>query len=746
MGLSMGKGYKAPRSLRLAGLGAALAAGMAAHANAQTEPQPFEVAEIKTVDSVTVEAQRRNEHPYADPIAPYKTDRSASTKLTEDLLDVSKSVTVLSSEVIADSGAASFRDLMRTQPGVTLGTGEGGNAFGDRLFIRGFDARNDVYVDGLRDPGVGSRETFAIEQVEIMKGPSSAFGGRGTTGGAVSLVTKQPQPQEFQDLDLTVGTDGTRRAALDVNKRLSDSVGVRFNAMLHKSGIAGRDYVFNDRWGVAAAIEYKPTDRLTLGADYFHLTTDELPDWGVPYDLPNNRPFNVRRENFYGVTARDFRKTFADIYTARATWTLSDAAQVHTIVRYGQSGNAYTASAPERPDPVAGTVSANAKRRDAITDYLAHQSDVTLRFDTGPVGHTVVAGYDLSNENVLNRQRAFTECAVLPCSGSVSNPLLDLYHPDPTIPWPSGSEVTGRIDIGVQARAVYVLDTLKFSPQWEALLGLRYDHYDVDLDQTGATNTSRASTSEFVNWHAGVTYKPAPYGSIYVSYSSSTNPPGEQVDATAFDYGGLDPRTTTLEPAKNTSAELGTKWNLADGHLNLTAAVFRTERKKVPVAIGTGSSAVIVAAGEQRVDGLELTAAGNVTDRWSLFGGLTLLDTEITGSPDPTQVGKQFPNVSETSFSLTSRYKLNDRAHLGATAIYASEKFGGTSAALDTRVPGYWRVDLFGGYQVTDRVEVSINVLNATDEVYYDALYRSATPFSYIAPGRSALITLDIDL
>ena len=164
----MSKGYKAPRSLRLAGMGAAALVGMAGQASAQTAEATADemlLAEATTVDQLTVEAQRRNEHPYADPVAPYKTDRSASNKLTEELLDVSKSVTVLSSEVIKDTGASTFRDLMRVQPGVTLGTGEGGNAFGDRLFIRGFDARNDVYIDGLRDPGVGARETFAIEQI-----------------------------------------------------------------------------------------------------------------------------------------------------------------------------------------------------------------------------------------------------------------------------------------------------------------------------------------------------------------------------------------------------------------------------------------------------------------------------------------------------------------------------------------------------------------------------------------------------
>jgi catecholate siderophore receptor len=741
----MSKGYKAPRSLRLAGMGVALMAGTAAHAAEPTADEILLADAGVTVEQLTVEAQRKNEHPYADPIAPYKTDRSASTKLTEELLDVSKSVTVLSAEVIKDSGASTFRDLMRVQPGVTLGTGEGGNAFGDRLFIRGFDARNDVYIDGLRDPGVGARETFAIEQIELMKGPSSAFGGRGTTGGAISLVTKQPTEVDIGDLELTIGTDDTRRATVDVSRHLTDDIAVRFNAMVHKSGVGGRDYVFNDRWGVAFAAEYKPTDTLTVGADYFHLTTDELPDWGVPYDTANNRPFQVNRENFYGVTARDFRKTFADVYTVNATWEMNGAATVHTVVRYGQTGNAYTASAPEQPNVALGTVGANAKRRDSVSEYLAHNTDLTLRFDTGGISHTVVTGYDLSSEDVLNRQRRFTECAVLPCTGTSANPRLDLYNPDPTIPFGTETEVSSRIDIGVKNRAVYVIDTVKFTPQWEAFVGLRYDHYDVELEQrdglTGALTAEREMDNEFVNWHLGVTYKPLPNGSVYLSYASSSNPPGEQLDSTGLDYGGFDPRVVTLEPARNTSTELGTKWNVMDEHLNLTAAVFRTEREKVPVLV----SGVVETVGEQRVDGFELTVSGNITPTWSVFGGFTQLWTEITDSPVAAQVGKPFPNVSEKSLAFTSRHQLTDRLHLGGTATYGSEKFGGTIEALNTGVPDFWRVDFFGGFEVREGVELTFNVLNAADEVYYDAIYRSATPFTYIAPGRSASVTLDID-
>jgi catecholate siderophore receptor len=720
---------------------AAVAVAAAAPAFADDSEEPELRNETITVTDVTADT-----NPYGDPDAPYRAIRSASGLFTEDLLDTPKTITVITDETLHDLGAKSFRDLFRSQPGITLGTGEGGNAFGDRIFIRGFDARNDVYVDGIRDPGVGSRETFAVQQIEVLKGPSSAFGGRGTTGGAVSLVSKKPGEGNWGDVEFTLGSDATRRATLDVNHEVTDTLTVRLNAMTHDSEVAGRDEVFNDRWGIAAAAEWTPTDALTLGFDYYHLSTDYMPDWGHPYDTENNRPFAVNRDNFYGVLSRDFGETFADVYTADANWVISDTVEFDTTLRYGQSKNAYTASAPERPDAEARTVSANAKRRDAITDYWTNQSRFTFRFDTGTIGHTLVTGIELSREETLNRQRTFTECAELPCTGATSNPLLNLDNPDNSIPWGNDTEVTGRPTIKTETAALYALDTLTFSPQWEAFIGVRADTYSADV--TGLTNRDgspaddRNADSDFLNWHAGLVYKPVENASIYASYSSASNPPCEQLDAFALDYGGCDALVAAMDPVENNSFELGAKYNLG-GHLDLTASVFQITRDGVPISNGRG--ATTAGSQDQEVTGVEFGIAGNITENWSLFGGLTLFETEVTDSTIASQIGEMFPNVSEESFTLTSRYQITDRLHLGGTAGYNSEKFGGTVAASSTFVPDYWRFDFFGGYQLTDNMEVTFNVLNATDELYYDALYRSGTPFSYVAPGRSALVTLDID-
>lgn len=744
---------KQPRSLRALdlqlGLAGALAASLAASA-AQAQdagPSADQAAETArataSVSSVTVRGRRPNLTPHQDPVAPYKVDRSASGKLTEDLVDTPKTVTILTKDVVDDLGATNFRDLMRTQTGVTLGTGEGGNAYGDRIFIRGFEARNDVYIDGVRDPGVGAREVFGVEQFEILKGPNSTIGGRGTTGGAVSLISKTPLNSAFQDLEVSVGDDGTRRATLDLNQMFGDG-GVRLNLMKHEGGVAGRNAVFNDRWGAALAGVYDLTDALRLSADYYHLTTDEMPDFGVPYDLANNRPFDIDRNNFYGVAARDFRQTFADIGTLKADYALSPKIGLHTLYRVGQTKNAYTASAPEGPNAVLRTVNANPKRRDAITDTWASQSYVDVAFDTGPLSHTLVAGFEASGEEIVNRGRAFVECAVLPCTGTGAAVVQNLDKPNPYVArGVVDNGVTSRSTTAVDTSAFYAIDTIKLGERWLLLAALRHDRYDIDFTQltvaTGAV-TTRSNSTDFWNGNIGLTFKPTPASSLYAAYGTSSNPSGEQLDSTALDYGGLDPRTASLDPEENRSVEIGGKWNLAGEHLSLTAAAYQITKTNARVAL---NATTVLLAGEQEVKGFEVSAFGAITPRWQVFGGYNWMTAEITDSPTIAQIGAKFPNVPERSGSLTSKYAVTDQLSLGATVTQNSRRYGGTVTALNTSIPGFTRLDLFGTYRVNRHIQIDFNILNLTDEVYYDALYRSATPFTYIAPGRSMLIKFD---
>jgi catecholate siderophore receptor len=227
--------------------------------------------------------------PYANPAAPYMATRvQASGKFPEPILNTPKSITVLTREVLQDKNATTLKQAILSTAGVTLGTGEGGNAFGDRFFIRGFDARNDIFIDGVRDAGVSVRENFFTEQVEILRGPASSFAGRGTAGGAINIVTKQATTAgNFYNMDTTFGTDKTKRVVLDVNQVINPTLAVRAGGLFQDAGVAGRDYVTDNRNGGFVAASWKPVDALKITGNYIHTELTGYPDFGVPYYRPS---------------------------------------------------------------------------------------------------------------------------------------------------------------------------------------------------------------------------------------------------------------------------------------------------------------------------------------------------------------------------------------------------------------------------------------------------------------------------
>jgi len=276
--------------------------------------------------SVTVNAY--NEDPYADPEAPYKADRLSSSKFTEPVLNTARTETILTQEALEDKNATTLREVLRSTAGVTLGSGEGGNAFGDRFFIRGFDARNDVFVDGVRDPGVSIRENFDDEQVEILRGPASSFAGRGTTGGALNIVTKEARTTDFYNFESEGGfNDSFKRGTVDINKTIDPALDVRLNGMVQYADVAGRDFATADRWGVAGAVAYHPTDDFKLTANYSHTHLWGLPDFGVPTNQITREPVTesgVPRDTYYGAINRDFTKSTQDMGTLDGEWRLND--------------------------------------------------------------------------------------------------------------------------------------------------------------------------------------------------------------------------------------------------------------------------------------------------------------------------------------------------------------------------------------------------------------------------------------
>ncbi|WGD56680.1 TonB-dependent receptor [Bradyrhizobium sp. CB1650] len=684
-------------------------------------------------------------NPYADPEAPYKVDHvQASGKFPEPLLNTPKTITVLSKEVLEDKNATTLKEIGRSTAGVTLGSGEGGNAFGDRFFIRGFDARNDVFIDGIRDPAVSIRENFFTEQIEILRGPASSYAGRGTAGGAINIVTKQASDVNFKRMDTEFGTDRTKRVTLDVNQVIDPTFSVRTGGLFQDANVAGRNYVTDDRWGAFISTKYTPTTDLKITTNYVHTDLSGYPDFGVPYYKQGNVPVTsagIPRQNWYGFLNRDFQTARQDFGTGTIEYRVNEAITLSSKVRGEHSLLNYIGTLPQNPNttspnPLLWTTTASAQSRYQNVDVWANQNEATVKLDTGGIKHTAVVGAEISNENIsIDRYAGLA--SELSGSSFTSNGAVtgvNLYSPQYTyIPFGIPSLAGNPTRYGVNTNSLYVMDTANWRDTIIVNGGVRYDGYNM----SSSTNSNYLKlNADLVNYNVGVVYKPMSIGSIYAAYATSANPFGSELDATGTDYGGVPANTPILlGPERNKAAELGTKWELVDRHLLVSAALFQTTKDN---ARETNAAGLLTSNAAYRIQGIDIEAEGKLTDRWSIFGGLVLMQSKVTQSNIASNIGLQLANVAHQSFSMLTKYKFDDGWELGGQAVYRSKIYGGTFAAnTGNLLPSYWRFDAFVEKKIDANWSMKFYAQNLTNKLYYDTLYRSAVPFVAVAPGRA---------
>jgi catecholate siderophore receptor len=735
--------------------------------------------------------------PYADPAAPYKGDHiQASGKFPEPLVNTPKTVTVLTKDVLEDKNATTLKQAILSTAGVTLGTGEGGNAFGDRFFIRGFDARNDVFIDGVRESGVSVRENFFTEQVEILRGPGSSFAGRGTTGGAINIVTKEATTEKsFYNMDTTFATDQTKRVTLDVNQVISPTLAVRAGGLFQDAGVAGRSYTTDDRDGGFVAAKWTPVDAVKITANYIHTDLHGIPDFGVPYYRPSLATtaggpfpdFGVNRDNFYGFVNRDFFKVQQDIGTINGEFHITPDLVLTDKIRASQSVLNYIGTLAESPvlaNPLsASTLSANPQSRYQPTNVLANQTEATYKFGLDGWRHTALAGVEVSSETSSIDRYAGLSSEALPggFNGAGSLKGVSVFYPQYTLlPFSSAPTLTGLpTRIGIDTRSAYLLDTANYNDFIILNGGIRYDNYNINTSGyatvNGTPNVFGTQAADFglTNFNLGIVVKPLPIASIYAAYATSSDPVGSEFDGTSANYGGLAPivngnSNQIFGPEQNKAIEVGTKWELFERHLLLTAALFQTEKNNAREAVNVtpatatatcpypantaGTVPCISAGAAYRIRGIDLGAGGKVTDKWSLFGGLVLMQSEVTKSlvaPADrllyaTNVGLPLANIAHQSFSLLTKYQLTDVWELGGQAVFRSKIYGGTLLAANegTSLPSYWRFDTFVEANIDKNWKVKLFVNNIFNKLYYDALYQSSAPFVLEAPGRTASLVI----
>lgn len=664
-------------------------------------------------------------------------------KLAEDARKAPQSITVVNHETLVQQATSRLEDALRNVPGITLNAGEGA-ARGDTVNLRGFPAFNDFFLDGVRDAAIYTRDSFNLDSVEVLKGPSAVVFGRGSTGGAINQISKAPTLAPLWSGTIVGGTNDEIRATADINQPIGQDAAIRINAMGERSKVADRDLVRNHRWGVAPSLTLGIGGPDTFTAEYYHLEENDIPDVGIP--IINGRPAKVPRNLDYGLASDRFRSV-VNIGTARFRHEFGSAVALSNTLRYGDYTNLNRFNAPNfgysdspgAPGPttplstvlVGRDAPASQDHRTNLTD----QTDLTAKFTTFGLAHTLVAGTEFS------RERDNTVRFVNPFGDPGETPATPLLDPNPYEIAPPLQGRTRGITTAYGS-AAYIIDTLHIGQLFDVTGGLRYDrfaaHYRPSALIAGVSAASLKPLDHVDHvWspRASLVFKPADHQRYYFSYGTSFDPSAEALS--------LNSRTVNLAPVKAKSYELGAKLDWLNGRLVTTAALFRTQIDNAQVT-DPDHPTQIVLAGNQRVDGLELGVTGHLTSKWEITAGYTNLDGKTIASSATANVGKQLANTARNAVNLWTEYEFSDKFELGVGGNYLGRRYADYAQAAV--LPSYVLVNAMAAWNVDRHLTLRVNVNNVFDKLAWQNAYYTSPEENHVipSPGRTALFTASV--
>ncbi|ALL66316.1 Ferrichrome-iron receptor [Paraburkholderia caribensis MBA4] len=702
-------------------------------ASPASQPSASQPSDSNTLPAVKVTGQTDNATDFQPDTS------SVGAKVPTALRDIPQAVTVIPKAVLQSQAANSFSDALRNVPGITIGAAEGGQ-IGNNINLRGFSARTDIYLDGFRDRGQYYRDTFNLESIDVLYGPSSLYFGRGSTGGVINQVSKEPTLKKRADVSVQAGTHDRYRTTVDLDTPITDTSAFRINAFGQSLG-SSRDVMKNKDYGVAPEVKFgigTPTE-ITLSALIQH--NRDQPDYGIP--PLNGHPAPVNRGTFYGYTDD---RTIQDVQTfsARIKHRFNDDVTVRNQTQFSHystearatnaasvlTGPLSTSTALSNGnfttiDPSKLFVKLQGKDRNINDHSVYNSTDVEWKFNTGPVKHDLLAGVDLSHETYSNQ--SFT--ATSPGMTSNTIGVVPLIDP-PYTPRPANVKevATNLAESSANGVGLYLNDTISLGEHWKVVGGVRWDRYEASIKNTINVPGYATQTNYFTSVRGGIIYQPADWQSYYVSYGTSFDPSLEALTLTNGQQ--------NLPPEHNKSYEVGAKLDLLGGGLSVTQSLFNIEKTNARTANPDGSYTL---DGDIRVRGYQLGLAGHITDKWQVFGGYTYMDGTILQAFDGTQ-GKTPANTPRNTLTLWTTYLFTPHWEIGGGPTYMSSRYAANNNLV--QVGGYTRWDAMAAYHAK-RYDVQINVLNLTDKNYYDALIPSDGGRAVPGYGRTFLATLN---
>ena len=635
-----------------------------------------------------------------------------ATKTATALIDVPQAVAVVTQDLIRDLSMQSLMDVARYVPGAGMAQGEGNR---DTIILRGNSSTSDFFLDGTRDDVEYYRDLYNLDRVEILKGPNAMIFGRGGAGGVVNRVTRQANWQPVRELSLQGGSWGNRRATFDVGGAVTDTFSARITGVYEDSE-SYRDGFELERKGVNPTVAFAIGEATVLRVSYEYYDYDRVADRGIPSlagPAAVDRPFRTDESTFFGDPGQS--PTYATVNQASVTidHAFNDNVQLRNRTVYADYDKFYQNVYAGGPvDPVTDLVPLAAYNNRQLRDNLFNQTDLTFSARTGPVEHEFLVGMELGEQTTDNVRMTGlfngTDAAFLAPAG---DPTISV----PVIFAPAEPDNTnhGTATIG----ALYVQDQVRLAQDWLAIVGLRYDSFEMDFRDRRGAGLVLESSDDLVSPRGGLIYKPAENLSLYASYSMTYVPrAGSQLSS-------LAPTNAALDPEEFENVEVGAKWNL-NPSLSLTAALFQLDRRNVAIP-DPNDPAVSILVDGQRTEGLELGVSGHVNESWSIQGGYAYQDGRLTDRAGGTALAQLPKHVA----SLWNRYDFTPAWGVGLGIVYQTEMF----AAADNLVelPAFTRLDAGVFYTPNERLRMQVNIENLLDERYYPNAHNN----NNITPG-----------
>ena len=636
---------------------------------------------------------------------------STATRTDTPLVDVPQSITVVTRRQVLDQSAQNIADVVRYVPGVVMAQGEGNR---ETPVLRGNASTSDFFVNGMRDDVQYYRDLYNIERIEVLKGPNAMIFGRGGVGGVINRVTRQANWDEVREMSLQVGSFANKRATVDLGTGFNENVSGRITALLEDSG-SYRDGVSLQRDGLNPTLSLRTGKNtlVTLGYEYFR--DERIADRGIASQ--NGKPFSTDESTFFGNPKLSPTDTELNTTTVGIEHRFTPNLTLRNRTLYGSYDKFYQNVFASGAVSATGTVPIQAYFAATDRQNLFNQTDLIYKLSTGIFQHTLLAGAEFGRQRTANLRLTgqFADGSDADANpdttfiASASDPNIS----EPLVGWVVGAN-DGNNSSVTKIAAVYAQDQIRITEQFEAVVGVRFDQFNVDFTNrrtdVAPENREINTKDSLVSPRVGLIYKPLEVASLYASYSLSYLPrSGEQLAS-------LSPTNKAFDPEEYKNYEVGAKWDLRPD-LSVTVAVYQLDRSNVilpPINAGDASTL----GDGARTQGIELGVSGNITKAWSMAGGYAYQDSKLTATSGATaRDGSRTANVPYNTFSLWNRYDFTPSWGAGVGVFTRSSMYATTSNAV--KLEGYTRVDGAIFYTLTPKIRAQLNVENLLGEDYF---------------------------